>query len=262
MDMTIQRIIDTLGLEPLPAEGRMRISTHSPFHRDWTGMNALVAGFALTVSSISTMQAQVLVSFPTPDGGIVYAHEYGGGSHGVVLAHGGRFTKESWGVQALALEAEGFRVLAIDFRGRGRSRGPDSASGEPRYEFDVLGAVRYLRATGAADVSVVGASFGGWAAAQASVEGEPGQIDRLVLLAHSPIAEPERMHGRKLFITSRDDFSGDGVLRLPDIRDQYRRAPGPKELVILEGDTHAQFLFDTNQGDRLLNEIVRFLSEP
>jgi hypothetical protein len=32
--------------------------------------------------------------------------------------------------------------------------------------------------------------------------------------------------------------------------------------VILEGSAHAQFLFDTDQGTRLLNEIIRFLSTP
>lgn len=77
----------------------------------------------------------------------------------------------------------------------------------------VLAAVRYLHGTGVKTVSVVGASFGGWAAAQAAVEAKPGEIDRLVLLAASAIDDPERMQGRKLFITTRDDFSGNGVLR-------------------------------------------------
>ncbi len=33
-----------------------------------------------------------LVSFPTEDGGIVYADVYGSGERAVVLAYGGRFT--------------------------------------------------------------------------------------------------------------------------------------------------------------------------
>ena len=68
------------------------------------------------------------------------------------------------------------------------------------------------------------------------------------------------MTGLKLFITTRDDFRGEGVLRLPGIREQYERAPDPKELVILEGSAHAQFVFETDQGDRLMREILRFLS--
>jgi hypothetical protein len=39
--------------------------------------------------------AQQMVSFPTEDGGEIYADVYGEGPRGVVLAHGGRFNKES-----------------------------------------------------------------------------------------------------------------------------------------------------------------------
>jgi len=37
------------------------------------------------------------------DGGVVYADVYGEGDKGVVLAHGGRFNKESWEKQAQTL---------------------------------------------------------------------------------------------------------------------------------------------------------------
>ncbi len=207
-------------------------------------------------------QSQERVSFATQDGGVVYADVYGTGDHGVVLAHGGRFNKESWTTQAQALATAGFRTVAIDFRGRGQSRGgPQSASRDDGVHFDVLAAVRYLHETGANTVSVVGASFGGGAAAQAAVEALPGEIDRIVLLAHLAIDEPERMQGRKLFITSRGDTTGSGTPRLPRIREQYERASSPKELVVLEGAAHAQFIFETEQGARLMQEILRFLSE-
>ena len=57
--------------------------------------------------------AQEHVSFPTPDGGLVHADLYGKGDRAVVLAHGGRFNKESWKEQAEALQRAGFRVLVI-----------------------------------------------------------------------------------------------------------------------------------------------------
>ncbi len=203
------------------------------------------------------------VSFPTPDGGVVYAHLYGSRERAVVLAHGGRFTKESWEPQAQQLVKAGFRVLAIDFRGRGKSRGGTQTSPTTDgVHFDVLAAVRYLRQNGPKSVSVIGASFGGGAAAEAATQVELGEIDRLVLLAHSPIAKPELMKGRKLFILARDDFSGDNqVPRLPKIRDQFERAPQPKKMVLLDGSAHAQFLFETEQGDRLMREMLRFLTE-
>ncbi len=205
--------------------------------------------------------AQQHVSFSTQDGGVVHAGVYGSGDRGLVLAHGGRFTKESWTEQMPAFLNAGFRVLAIDFRGRGQSRGPQSKSGEEGAEYDVLAAVRYLRKTGAKTVAIIGASFGGEAAADASIDAEPGEIDRLVLLAAWTDRPPEKIKGRKLFIVARDDANGDG-LRLPRIRANYEKASGPKELLILDGSAHAQFLFATEQRDRLLREILRFLSQP
>jgi pimeloyl-ACP methyl ester carboxylesterase len=203
------------------------------------------------------------VSFPTQDGGIVTANLYGKGDRGVVLAHGGSFNKESWAKQARVLEKAGFRVLAIDFRGYGQSKGPGQSDiYTAPLHFDVLAAVRYLRKTGAKSVSVVGGSLGGGAAADASVAAMPGEIDRLVLLAAGELRAPEKLKGRKLFIVSRDDLGPGDTPRLPRIRQQYEKAPGPKELVILEGSAHAQHIFATAQGERLMQEILRFLSRP
>jgi len=202
------------------------------------------------------------VSFPTEDGGEIYADLYGAGSRGVVLAHGGQFNKESWEPQARTLAAAGFRVLAIDFRGYGRSRGPGQADPlSAPLQLDVLAAVRYLRKNGATTVSVVGGSMGGSAAADASIASQPGEIDRVVLLAGWTAGTAEKIKGRKLFIVARDDVSGDGP-RLPHIRDNYERAQGPKKLVILEGSAHAQYLFATDQSERLMREILEFLSAP
>lgn len=220
---------------------------------------ALLAALALA----RVASPQQLVSFPTEDGGRVWADVYGTGGRGVVLAHGGRFTKESWAKRAPALAAAGFRVVAIDFRGRGQSRGGTGlASGDDGLRFDVLAAVRYLRADGATSIAVVGASMGGGAAAEAAVEAKPGEIGRLILMAHVPIAHPEKIAIPTLFIVSRDDALAGGTPRLVGIREQYEKATGPKELVVLDGSAHAQFIFETDQGERLLREILRFLSAP
>src|SRR4249920_780848 len=64
------------------------------------------------------------VHLRTQDGGLIHGDLYGLGDRGVVLAHGGRFNKESWEKQARTLAGAGFRVVAIDFRGYGKSRGP------------------------------------------------------------------------------------------------------------------------------------------
>jgi hypothetical protein len=68
--------------------------------------------------------------------------------------------------------------------------------------------------------------------------------------------KPEKLKVRKLFIVARDDANDDGP-RLPKIRANYERASDPKELIILNGSGYAQFLFQTDQGERVMREIVR-----
>jgi alpha/beta superfamily hydrolase len=204
--------------------------------------------------------AQTTVSFPTSDGGVVFADLYGTGARALVLAHGGQFNKESWSVQAPQFVAAGFRVLAIDFRGYGKSHGPGDADplGAP-LSLDVLAAVRYLRQAGAKSVSIVGGSMGGGAGGAASIASEPGEIDRLVMLGAAPYGPAEKLNSASLWMVARDDASG-SELRLPGIRAQYEKAPGPKKLIVLDGSAHAQFLFQTYQGERVMKEILDFLT--
>jgi pimeloyl-ACP methyl ester carboxylesterase len=204
---------------------------------------------------------QSTVSFSTQDGGVIFADLYGSGPRGVVLAHGGQFNKESWASQAQTLAAAGFQVLAIDFRGYGKSRGPGDSDPEGApLQLDVLAAVRYLHDHGAKTVSVVGGSMGGGAAGDASIASKPGEIDRVVLLGAAPNDPADRLKSASLYILARDDANEDGP-RLPGIRAQYEKSPQPKKLLILDGSAHAQFLFRTNQGERVMREILRFLTE-
>ncbi len=205
----------------------------------------LISGLLLMTLSAA---AQQTVSFPTPDGATISADQYGNGDRGVVLAHGGRFDKGSWKKQAEALADAGFRSVAIDFRS------------EPLGHVDVLAAVHYLRGTGVKTVSVIGGSMGGDYAAEAA-EAEPEAIDRLVLLASGAYTTLTHAKARKLFILARDDRNSDGP-RLPAIRAQYEKAREPKKLVLLEGSAHAQFLFGTDQAERLMSEIMQFLTAP
>jgi dienelactone hydrolase len=207
---------------------------------------------------------QRLVTFPLQGKPVeIQADLYGSGTRGVVLAHGGRFHKESWKKQAQALADAGFLVLAVRFRGDAFNPdgSPDSSGSTADNAADVLAAVSYLHRSGAKTVSAVGASLGGDAVGEADAQSKPGNIARIVLLGSSGGDHPEKLSGRKLFIVARDDRSGSG-LRLPEISSNYERAPQPKKLVILKGSAHAQYLFDTDQGPRLLSEILRFLSAP
>jgi len=222
-------------------------------------MHTLIAIVAtLFLSHVAT--AQKTIAFPTEDGGLVFADLYGKGDKAIVLAHGGRFNKESWAKQAERLAAAGFEVLALDFRGYGKSRGPgDSAPMDAPLHLDVLAAVRYLRKNGAKSVSVVGGSMGGGAAADASIASQSCEIDRLVLLGAHPNGPADKLKSPILYIVARDDASEDGP-RLPRIREDYEKSPQPKELIVLDGSAHAQYLFQTDQAERVMREILRFVS--
>jgi pimeloyl-ACP methyl ester carboxylesterase len=195
------------------------------------------------------------VSFPTQDGGVVFADLYGSGDRAVVLAHGQRFDKASWKEQANRLASAGFRVAAVEFRGYGKSKGgPNSKSPQEELYMDILAGAKYLRGHGAKTVAVIGASMGGGASANAVVQGGPGAIDRLILLAPVPIQHPERIACPKLYIVAQGDALA------PRVREQYEKAPEPKELIVVEGSAHAQFLFTTDQGERVMSEILRYLN--
>jgi hypothetical protein len=89
----------------------------------YTPAMAISAAVMAAIVLAGFTAAQESVSFSTQDGGLVYADVYGKGDRGVVLAHGGGLTKDSWEKQGRALAEAGFRSLALDFRGEGQSRG-------------------------------------------------------------------------------------------------------------------------------------------
>jgi pimeloyl-ACP methyl ester carboxylesterase len=193
------------------------------------------------------------VELRTADGGEVHANLYEGGGHAVVLAHGRVFDKESWHEQARELQRRGFTVLAIDFRGYGRSR---TGSVENGLDLDVLAAIDYLRSADAELVSVVGGSMGAGFAGLAAQKVPAGDLHKLVLLAPPAFDGAAQMRADQfLFIVS----EGDGV-RLA-VEQLHHQAPEPKALETLPGEAHAQHLFKTDQAEPLLDLIATFLAK-
>jgi pimeloyl-ACP methyl ester carboxylesterase len=227
--------------------------------RVWIVVAALIWGAAAQGGWGENALAPTTVNFATKDGGVIYADVYGSGERAVLLAHGGRFTKESWAKQVPLLVKAGFEVMAIDFRGRGKSNGPGGMeASDAQLEMDVTAAVHYLHAHGATHVSIVGGSMGGAAAGDAAIDAKPGEIDRIVMLGAAPNLPADKLKVPALFIVARNDTSGDGP-RLPGIQKQFDRTPQPKKLVVLEGSAHAQYLFDTDQAERVMREILDWL---
>jgi alpha-beta hydrolase superfamily lysophospholipase len=194
-----------------------------------------------------------MITLTTADGGRVRADLYDGGGDGVVLVHGAAFDRASWAPLAGTLRARGLRVLAIDLRGRGTST-PGSRGDAGRFE-DALAAVRELRRRGAPRVSLVGASMGGAVAADAVIASQPGEVSLVVLLSPASLAEPERLGVSSVFILS------DGEPMAQRIRDNFRRAPEPKRLIVLAGAAHAQHVFATAEGGHLTQVLVDTLAD-
>jgi hypothetical protein len=107
-----------------------------------------------------------------------------------------------------------------------------------------------LKTHGAKTVSLVGGSFGGAAAGDASIKSATEEMDRIVLLGAHPNLPAEKLKSRALFIVARDDSNGAG-LRLPNIRAQYEKVPGPKDLIVLVDSAHSQLIFQTGQRARV-----------
>ena len=225
--------------------------------RDLRPVFIALIGVSVTLGAVAGAAAESAgpgeVSYPTVDGGEIHALLWGDGEHGVVLAHGKVFDKESWSALAPRLAGAGYTVLAIDFRGYGQSR---AGSEGGRLYLDVIAGMSYLESLGANRISVVGASMGGGAAARAAVEVEQGGIDRLVLLAPAAIPRPEEMLANQIvYITAEGDPSLDRTRAL------FARAPEPKRLELVPGDAHAQHLFETEHAEALITAILAALSD-
>jgi non-heme chloroperoxidase len=95
----------------------------------------------------------------TKDGTDIYLKDWDGGGRPVILTHGWPLSADSWDPQGIALAEAGFRVIAYDRRGFGRSSQPWGG-----YDYDTFSddLAQVMEATGATDdVSLVGFSMGG-----------------------------------------------------------------------------------------------------
>lgn len=232
---------------------------------------AISACAVVAAASVAVAQRRVtfpLVSWPDEEPPraiydtvvIVSGDLYGRGVRGLVLAHGGRFDETGWKPQAEEFARAGFLVLAVRFRGDGLNPdGTPSANGsDVQNTGDVLAAAAYLRKSGAKTVDAIGGSLGGDAVGDADAK-SPGTFDRMVFLGSEGGDAPEKLTGRKLYLVAQEDKSADG-LRLPGIEAHYKRAPEPKKLVVVPGTAHAQYLFGTDEGPKVMKTIMDFLT--
>lgn len=101
----------------------------------------------------------------------------------VVLIHGWPLSAESWSAQTAVLRKNGYRVVAYDRRGFGRSDKPDSG-----YEYDTLAKdlEDVLTELDLTDVTLVGFSMGGGEVARYFSVGDASRIRSVVFAGAVP----------------------------------------------------------------------------
>jgi non-heme chloroperoxidase len=117
--------------------------------------------------------------FTAPDGTQLFYRDWGAGRP-VVFVHGMLMSGQMWQRQLLHLAGNGFRVVAHDRRGHGRSDDPGTG-----YEFDVLAGdlAALLGRLDLTEVTVVGHSMGGGEIARYLGSHGSHRIARIVLVS-------------------------------------------------------------------------------
>ena len=94
----------------------------------------------------------------TKDDQKIYIKTWGTGGRSVILLHGWPLSADTWDEGAMAIAEAGFRVVAYDRRGFGRSSQPYSG-----YDYDTLtdDLAAVMEQTGAKDATLIGFSMGG-----------------------------------------------------------------------------------------------------
>lgn len=165
----------------------------------------------------------------------LHIDDSGGGGRPVVLIHGWPLSSQAWAPQVPALRAAGYRVVAYDRRGFGRSDQPMAG-----YDYDALAddLARVLERRGLQDVTLVGFSMGGGEVARYIARHGEARLHSVVFAAAVPPylmktadnpegpLTPEKAqqmkhaleHDRAAFFDrfTRDFFSANGALQVSE----------------------------------------------
>lgn len=194
------------------------------------------------------------VSFVTEDGVTLKATLYGSGTTAVVLSHMNRSNRGTWKPLAERLAAQGYLVLAYDFRGQGESDGRNTPA---KIDTDLRTAIAFARAQGATTVALGGASLGGMATGLVAADAQAAAF----FIMSSPrsalgvdVTDDRFQSGAaKLFLNTEGDRYN------ADTHQMYAVASPPKEEQYYPGSAHGVEMFDQDFGPAVLDRIVAFL---
>jgi alpha-beta hydrolase superfamily lysophospholipase len=199
--------------------------------------------------------------FKASDGVRLYGIESGTGGTAVVLAHEGGADLCGWLSYIKTLTRAGIRAFAFDFRGYGNS--DTSGTGSLALGRDLAGAVAQVRADGAKHVFLMGASMGGAAVVQNSVD---IRVDGLISLSGTRlwsgygINDPKGVRSLSaafLYVGSRQDTraplkEAQSIFHSVGSRD--------KQIVLYPGGAHGTTLVELPpHGDRTRALILKWI---
>lgn len=200
------------------------------------------------------------VTFTTEDEINIAGTLFGEGEIVVLLLHMGKAgaTQKSWHPFARLVAERGFSVLAIDFRGCGKSEGTRTLR---LLINDARAAVEFLRQRGFDRFICMGASMGGTTCMRLALEVD---LEGLGVLASTmSLGDPTQVSERdlaqltmpKLFVVGEWDYI-DVVIEMDKM---YQAAGQPKEMVSYGNAAHGTDLFLSPYGDDLRQQLLDFL---
>jgi len=198
------------------------------------GAVAGALGGAAAGTTVNPEESSSAATVPA-DGVRLHIDDSGGSGRPVVLIHGWPLSAQAWEPQVSVLRAAGFRVVAYDRRGFGRSDKPESG-----YSYDSLAddLQHVMEQCGLQDVTLVGFSMGGGEVARYVARWGESRLHSVVFAAAVPPClmktadnpdgplTPEKARQTKLALDldrsaffdhfTRDFFSASGTLQVTE----------------------------------------------
>ena len=148
----------------------------------WPWLGAAEPTHAAVPPSPSAQGESTMPYITTKDGTRIFYKDWGSGQP-IVFHHGWPLSADDWDNQLMFFLGQGFRVIAHDRRGHGRSTQTDQGNEMDTYAADMIALAAHLDLK---DAVHVGHSTGGGEVARYVARAEPGRVAKAVLIGAVP----------------------------------------------------------------------------